>query len=104
MFSQIVHRLLKLLKFKQLYANVKVKVTEELIIKNDNLFIDTSAYIFETIVKRDGQKIWQKDYSFNVLPQTKQEEVIDWPNIEKIPGEYIFEVNVCLKRERCLGK
>ena len=88
----------KAAEVKQLYANVKVKVTEEgVIIKNDNLFIDTSAYIFETIVKRDGQKIWQKDYSFNVLPQTKQEEVIDWPNIEKIPGEYIFEVNVCLK-------
>ena len=47
----------KAAEVKQLYANVKVKVTEEgVIIKNDNLFIDTSAYIFETIVKR-GRKI-----------------------------------------------
>ena len=43
-------RFSRLAEVKQLYANVKVKVTEEgVIIKNDNLFIDTSAYIFEIL-------------------------------------------------------
>ena len=65
---------------KQLYANVKIDVTESSVtITNDNLFTSTNDYVFELSILADGNPVWQETRRFDVSADSSKSFNIDWP-------------------------
>lgn len=65
---------------KQLYANIKLQPSPSgLRITNDNLFVDTDAYLFILRILADGHEVWQTSRKMLVFPQTTANFQVDWP-------------------------
>ena len=68
----------KVQEVKQLYSNIKMQFeNDKLIIKNQNLFIDTSDYKFRFILEKNGNFFAEKELLINVKPCS--EEIVDIP-------------------------
>lgn len=82
----------KIQEVKQLYSNIKVDVTDVITIKNNNLFIDTSKYIFRfSVIIEDKVKL-SNDYHWIVKPGEEKSFNIDMPIYNEL--EHIYQLNV----------
>ena len=65
---------------KQLYANVKIAVTQDGVrVTNDNLFVSTGAYAFVLRVLADGRPVWSATRRFDVPAGESALFDVDWP-------------------------
>ncbi len=81
---------------KKLYAGIRLYPTDEgVVIENNNLFEDTTPYIFEVRVLKDGKAIWAVTFGCDVKPQSVYMEPVRYPDMTE-PGEYVKEVRAVL--------
>lgn len=63
----------KMQEVHQLYSNIKLQIkNKKLIIKNDNLFINTSSYCFRFVLENNGKFIAEEKQFLNVKPSTTE--------------------------------
>ena len=88
----------KAAEVKEDYSNIKVKIdTKGFLIKNENLFIDTSYVKFIARMLKNGKYIWKKEFSLNIDADESFYQELNWPSYSD-PGEYVAEVSVILNK------
>lgn len=91
-------------EMKQLYANVKIKVADQVVtVRNQNLFVSTGMTYFVAHIKRDGHEIWSKRFDWDVAAG-KSESFSDVFPTQSLAGEYTYEVTQHLKNDTLWAK
>lgn len=90
----------KVQEVKYLYQNIKVKIERnQIIIDNQNLFMDTDKYVFILKIFDEESWIYEKDYTFNVKAGEKKRFNLDIPSTLCLTKDvsYIYNVSIRLK-------
>lgn len=89
---------------KKLYANLKLTVDKNgVLVKNKNLFIDTSDYILEYTLDFNGKDIYKN--SIEVIVKAGQEHYVELKTPKAItPGEYVLTAYFKLKNDTVWAK
>lgn len=86
----------KVQEVKYLYQNVKLDVMKDsVLIKNQNLFIDTSDYVFKYTVNKNGVPVYNNTFKAIVKPSCEEKVLLNIPNFDAA-GEYSITVEMCL--------
>ncbi len=89
----------KMQEVKALYSNLKMEVNDGiLIVKNRNLFVDTTRYNFVITLESDGQVLAQEAYKLAVLPGEDASIKIGLA-LPKEPGEYVYTASAQLAED-----
>lgn len=90
----------KMQEVKFLYQNIQIFPSEKgILIVNNNLFENTTPYIFEVRLLQDGKTTWSVTFGRDVAPQGKDLVAIDYPKMEEL-GEYVIECRAILMAYR----
>ncbi|WP_338789543.1 glycoside hydrolase family 2 TIM barrel-domain containing protein [Metabacillus sp. FJAT-53654] len=91
----------KMQEVKYLYQNIKLEADETgVMIKNKNLFKDTSDYELRYTLFLEGEEVYEKTLQVNVSPQSEQRIDYDWSKeLMNKPEEYYVHVAFLLKEE-----
>ena len=93
----------KVQEVKFLYSNIKVFVDEKgTLIKNENLFINTSEYDFYYNIEKNGEVLYEGRIDIDVAPGEEKYVEIPFDDAMKSfaeNGEYIFNVSMRLKND-----
>ena len=89
----------KVQEVKYLYSNVKLILDNKgILIKNNNLFIDTSDYDFVCSLEHEGEKLFKTTIKANVSPNSEGYFEIQYPKISS-NGEYVYTVSMRLSKD-----
>lgn len=92
----------KMQEVRQLYSNIKMKIqNNKLIVKNENLFADTSDIEFKFVLENEGTFIAEK--SFNLIVQAGQANEINIPQNmlkDNCNSEFVLTVYAQLKQDK----
>jgi beta-galactosidase len=90
----------KMQEVKFLYQNFKLKPDKfGVIIKNENLFLDTSNLILEYVLFHEGIERYRAQKNIEILPLSEGYTNFNWPKWSfKDRGEYCIEVSLKLKK------
>ncbi|MED4163789.1 glycoside hydrolase family 2 protein [Halalkalibacterium halodurans] len=92
----------KMQEVKFLYQNIKLMPDREgVLVKNENLFTDTSAYQLEYALYREGTELYRKKQDVSVAPQEEMYFSFAWPEQGmNEPGEYCIHTMLTLKQDQ----
>ncbi|NNU77747.1 glycoside hydrolase family 2 TIM barrel-domain containing protein [Clostridium estertheticum] len=87
----------KVIEVKKLYQNIKLTIDRNgVLVKNENLFIDTSDYILEYCLELNGKEIY-KDFIIVIVKPCEEKYVsFKLPEVKTF-GEYALNVSFKLK-------
>lgn len=89
----------KAAEVKQLYSNVKLRIQDGWVtIRNENLFRDTSDYVFEVSLLQNGKSIGCYEQECLVEAGDTGGFLIKFP-IPAEPGEYVYQVSMKQKTD-----
>ncbi len=90
----------KIMEVKFLYQNIQIFPSGKgILIVNNNLFENTTPYIFEVRLLYNGKTTWAVSFGRDVAPQGKDFVPIDYPEMTE-PGEYVIECRAILMAYR----
>lgn len=88
----------KMQEVKYLYQNVKLLPSETgITIINDNLFADTSAYVLQINLLREGHEVYTARQELNVAAGETQQLKLELAPYMQIAGEYCIHASMVLK-------
>jgi beta-galactosidase len=89
----------KIIEVKHLYSNISLTLeANKLSIRNKNLFKDTSDYVFNIELKKEGRLINKWSFEKTILALTT--DYIEFVNDQVLDeGEYVYTASVCLKED-----
>ncbi len=89
----------KVQEAKALYSNIKMTVSDNsLTVRNQNLFADTSGYIFKITLERDGALVSSEEHRICV-PAGQSDSVRLGLSAPELPGEYVFTASAVLAED-----
>lgn len=89
----------KAAEVKQLYSNVKLSIKDgNVIVRNENLFMDTSDYVFRASMLKDGVVISTYDKELIVPAGEESTFGISFERLEQ-EGEYAYQISMLTKAE-----
>lgn len=89
----------KVQEVKYLYSNVKlIPDNKGVLIKNNNLFIDTSSYDFVCSIEGEGEKLFETSIKANVSAGCEDYFEIQYPKLTT-NGEYVYTVSMRLSQD-----
>ncbi|MBW9172626.1 DUF4981 domain-containing protein [Clostridium estertheticum] len=87
----------KVIEVKKLYQNIKLAIDRDgVLVKNENLFIDTSDYILEYCLELNGKEIYKDVITVIVKPCEEKYVSFKLPEVKTF-GEYALNVSFKLK-------
>jgi len=93
----------KVQEVKYLYSNVKILVDKSgALVKNENLFINTSEYYFYYNVEKNGKILYEGKVDVDIAPGEEKHIEIPFEEVMKKfneNGEYIYNVSMKLKED-----
>lgn len=88
----------KVQEVKKLYENIKLIVNKNgVLVKNNNLFIDTSEYYLEYYLEHNGKEIYKDNLEINI--KAGEEKYVSF-NLPKIYKEGEYSINAALKLKK----
>lgn len=89
----------KMQEVKYLYQNIKLDVNDKgIVLRNENLFADTSAYDLVWTVRRNGITCWEEKLDQLVTAGEQAEFDIDMPaSVTAQPGTYTIDATMRLR-------
>jgi len=89
----------KVQEVKALYSNIKLTVSDNfLTVRNQNLFADTSGYIFKITLERDGTPVSSEEHRICV-PAGQSESVEIGLPVPNTVGEYVLTASALLAQD-----
>jgi len=90
----------KMQEVKFLYQNVRIRPdVDGFEVENDNLFVDTGRYVFEAVMRREGEEIWKERLRVSVPPGGRERVKVSWPDVSGQAGEYTLDVRMLLGKD-----
>ncbi|MBR2995579.1 MAG: DUF4981 domain-containing protein [Lachnospiraceae bacterium] len=89
----------KMQEVRYLYQPIGIRVMgDRAVIRNRNLFTDTSAYDCFVTLEREGEVLSRTGYPTDIAPLSEREILLPVPQVEE-PGEYTVTVSFRLKHD-----
>ncbi len=94
----------KVQEVKQLYSNIKMDMKGNVLtIKNENLFIDTSGYVFQVTLKKEEEVLDTRTYHLTVLAGEARSVTVDL-TIPDRSGEYTLTASAVTAKDTIWAK
>lgn len=89
----------KMQEVKYLYQNIKLDIDDKkIVVRNENLFADTSAYELVLAVRREGESCYERSIEQDVSAGQQAEYEIDIPaSVIAEPGTYTIDASMRLR-------
>nr|WP_027870285.1 glycoside hydrolase family 2 TIM barrel-domain containing protein [[Eubacterium] cellulosolvens] len=94
----------KMQEVRYLYQGMKVTVeSERVVIRNKNLFTDTSEYVCKARLFREGEILEEKESEISVAPLCEKEFPLPFALPDE-KGEFVIRISFCLKEDTDFAK